>query len=93
MADVRAGAEFHRPTVEGSGLAADLHDADGVAVFVAEELHDVGAALDGRVRDFAPGHGVVGEDALIDELLDIGQLARRERRAIEVEGQLRRIDR
>ena len=93
MADVRARAEFHRPAVERGSLAADLHDAHGVAVLVAEELHDVRAALDGRVGDFAPRHGVVGEDALVDELLDVGQLARRERRAVEVEGQLRRVDR
>ena len=93
MADVRARAEFHRPAVEGGGLAADLHDADGVSVLVAEELHDVRAALDGGVGDFAPRHGVVGEDALVDELLNVGQLAGRERRAVEVEGQLRGVDR
>ena len=93
MADVRTRAEFHRPAVERGDLAADLHDADGVSVLVAEELHDVRAALDGGVGDFAPRHGVIGEDALVDELLDVGQLARSERRAVEVEGQLRGVDR
>ena len=41
-AHVRAAAEFHGVTVQLVGVAADLHHADDVAVFVAEELHDVG---------------------------------------------------
>ena len=43
--DVSPAAEFHRVTVEGSALAADLDDADFVPVFVAEELHHVGVVL------------------------------------------------
>ena len=40
-ARVRAAAKFHRITIQLPCLAADLDDADDVAVFVAEELHHV----------------------------------------------------
>ena len=46
VGDVCAAAEFHGIAVEGFVAAADLDDANEVAVFVAEELHDVGAVLD-----------------------------------------------
>ena len=44
------------------------------------------------VGDFGPAHAGVFEDAFVDELLDVGDLLRRERRAVEVEGQLVRAD-
>ena len=40
-AGVRAAAKLHRVAVQRGGLAADLHHAHHVAVFLAEELHDV----------------------------------------------------
>ena len=45
LTDVGAAAEFHRVAVERFVAPADLDDADEVAVFVAEELHDVGRGL------------------------------------------------
>ena len=89
---MRAAAKFHRVAVELPGFAADLDDADGVAVFVAEKLHHVLAVLHVGVRDFRPGDAGVFEDAFIDELLDVGDLRGRERRAVEIEGQLVRPD-
>ena len=56
-ADVGAAAKLHRVAVEGAGAAADLHDAHRISVFVAEELHHVGAALDlgvGHARSTRP---------------------------------------
>ena len=91
-ARVRAAAQFHRVTVELVRRAADLDDADGVAVFVAEELHHVLAVLHVGVRDFGPRDAGVFEDAFVDELLDVGDLRGRERGAVEVEGQLVRAD-
>ena len=44
-ADMRTAAEFHRVAVQFVGRAADLHHAHKIAVFVAEELHDVGPSL------------------------------------------------
>ncbi len=46
-AGVSAGAELLR-------VAADVHDAHSVAVFVAEELHDVRSAFDVGVRRLRP---------------------------------------
>src|ERR1035438_571965 len=62
------------------------------SVFLAEELHDVFAALDIAVFGLGPGDGGVFKDALVDEALDVGHLLRRERRAAEVEGELLRAD-
>jgi hypothetical protein len=73
-------------------LAADLDDADDVAVFVAEELHDVGAALDVGVFDFAPGNGVVGFDGGVDLFLHRGDLLGGDGGAVEVEAQAVFID-
>ena len=92
VADVRARTEFHRPAVERRGLTADLYDADGFAILVAEELHDIRATLDGSIGYFPPGYRLVGEDALVDEALNVGKLTRRECLAIEVEGKLGRVD-
>ena len=91
-ARVRAAAKFHRITIQLPCAAADLDDADGVAVFVAEELHHVLAVLHVGVRDFRPRDAGVFEDAFVDELLDVGDLRGRERRAVEIEGQLVRPD-
>ena len=87
-ARVRAAAKLHRVAVQRCRPAADLHHAHAVAVFLAEELHDVRARLHVGVADLGPGHGGVFEDALVDEALDVGHLLRRERRAAEVEGEL-----
>ena len=91
-ARVRAAAKFHGITVQLPGVAADLDDADHVAVFVAEELHHVLAVLHVGVRDFRPRDAGVFEDAFVDELLDVGDLRGRERRAVEIERQLVRPD-
>src|SRR5581483_9428016 len=91
-AGVRAAAKLHGIAVERLGSAADLDDADAVAVFLAEELHDVLAALDFGVGNFRPGDAGVFDDALVDEALDVGDLRGRERLAAEVEGQFVRAD-
>ena len=51
------------------------------------------------LRDFTSAYGTsvqldagVFEDAFVDEFLDVGDLLRRERRAVEIEGQLVRPD-
>ena len=82
-----AAAEFHRVTVEGEGLAADLDDADEVAVFVAEELHDVLATFDVGVGDFLPRDGLRGGDGGVDFFFDDGDLSGREGGGSEVEAQ------
>src|SRR6185503_9786795 len=91
-AGVGAAAQFHRITVQRSRLAADLDDADGLAVFLTEELEDVLARLHVGVRDFGPTHAGVFDDALVDELLDVVHLRERERGAVEIKGQLLRTD-
>ena len=91
-ARVRAAAKFHRIAVQLAPLAADLQHADGVAVFLAEKLHDVVALFHFGVRNFKPRDRRVFEDAFVDEFLDIGDLLRRERRAVEIEGQFVRAD-
>ena len=85
---VGAAAEFHRVAVELRGAAADLHDADGVAVFVAEELHHVLAGFHVGVGDFGPGDAGIFEDAFVDEAFDVGELRGRQHGAVEVEGEL-----
>ena len=82
---VRAAAQFHRITVQLAPLPADLQDADGVAVFFAEKLDDGGVLFHLGVRKFRPCDWRVFEDAFVDELLDIGDLLRRKRRAVEIE--------
>ena len=72
--------------------AADLDDADGVAIFVAEELHHVLARFHVGVGNFRPRYAGVFEDAFVDEFLDVGDLLRRERCAVEIEGQFVRPD-
>ena len=73
-------------------MATDLDDAHHIAIFVAEELHHVLAVLHVGVRHFRPRDAGVFEDAFVDELLDVGDLRGRERRAVEIEGQLVRPD-
>ena len=92
VARVRAAAEFHAPTIELVRLAADLHDADEVAVFFTKEGHDAVVGLGLDVGHFAPRNGIVGDDALVHEALDVGELLRGERGAVEVEGKLVRRD-
>ena len=87
-----AAAEFHRVAVQRVAFAADLDDADDLAVFVAEELHDVLAVLDRGVRDLGPGNGHVLFDGAVDHFLHHGDLFCCERRAVEVEAQAVFID-
>ena len=75
-ARVRAAAKLHGITVQLPCPSANLDDAHRVAVFVAEELHHVLAMLHVGVRDFCPRDAGVFEDALVDELLDVGDLLR-----------------
>ena len=73
-AGVRAATKFHGVSVQLPGFATNLNDADGIAVFVAEELHDVGAALDVGVFHFGPGNGHVLLDRAVDHVLHHGDL-------------------
>ena len=91
-AGVGTAAEFHGIPVQLPCPAADLDNADHVAVFVAEELHYVLARFDVRVGNFGPTDASVLDDAFVDELLDVGDLLRSERGAVEVEGQFVRAD-
>ncbi len=97
LADVRATAKLHGVAVElgdgvvvgvGRGGAADLDNADEVAVFVAEELHDVGAGLDIGVFKIGPSDGGIRENAGVDEFFDVGELLGGEGGGVEVEGEL-----
>ena len=92
VARVGAATEFHGVTVEGERLAADLYDADEVAVFVAEELHDVFTAFDIGVRDFLPRDGLSCGDAGVDLFFDGRDLLRSEGGGGEVEAQTVRRD-
>src|SRR4051812_22347338 len=51
---VGAAAEFHAVTIELFRLAADLHDAHLIAVFLAEEMHDAGVTLHLGVGQLGP---------------------------------------
>ena len=83
---VGAGAEFHRVAVEFS-CSSDLDDSHGVAVFVAEELHDVGKASHIGVGDFGPTHAGILEDAFVHQFLDVAHLLRGQGGAVKVEGE------
>ena len=87
-----AAAKLHRVAVQRGGLAANLHHPHHVAVFLAEELPDVFAALDVAVFGLGPGDRGVFEDVLVDEAFDISYLLRGERRTAEIEGELLRPD-
>ena len=76
-AGMAAWEVLKRTAKEGKSLASETRD---FAVF------HVG------VGDFGPAHAGVFEDAFVDEFLNVGDLLRRERRAVEVEGQLVRAD-
>ena len=89
---VRAAAQFHRVAIECIGLSANLHHTNRVAVFVAEELQYVIAAGDVAVRRLGPAHAGILEDALVHQLLNVLQLLRRKRLAVEVERQLVRAN-
>ncbi len=91
-AHVRAAAEFHRVTVQFVRRAADLHHAHEVAVFVAEELHDVGPLLRFRVGNFRPRDGRVLRDLFVHQLFHVAHLLLREGGTGEIEGQLLRPD-
>ena len=91
-ARVRAGTKFHGISVQLLRLAADLHHADGLAVFVAEKLHDVRAAAHFRIGNLPPRNRDILCNALVDELFDGLDLLRGERRAVEIEGQFLRPD-
>ena len=51
---MRAAAQFHGVAIERAAFAADLHDAHGVAVFVAKKLHDVITRRHFAVRHLGP---------------------------------------
>ena len=76
-------AQLARP-----GAVADLDHAHDVAVLLAEQRHRAERlGLVERRRQRA--HGMVGEDPLVDLLLDVAQLLRGQRLAVrEVEAQL-----
>ena len=92
VAGVGTAAEFHAPTIERMRFAADLDDADVLGVFFAEELHDALVLLRLFVRHLAPGNDVVGDDALVDEFFDVGELRGGQSGAVEVKGELVRRD-
>ena len=54
MAGVSATAQFHAPSVHLVWLAADLHDADMVAIFPAEELPDAAVGSGFGKWNFGP---------------------------------------
>ena len=92
-ARVRAAAKFHRITVQLAPLTADLQHADGVAVFLAEELHHVLALFHVGIRNFQSTlHRRILDDAFIDQFLDIGDLRRCERCTVKIECQFVRAN-
>ena len=82
-----AAAEFHRVAVELKRCAADLDNADGVAVLVTEELEDAGASLDFCKGNLLPAYGGILKDTLVDEMLHRGDLLRSEGGAGEIEAE------
>ena len=84
--------KLHGIAVQTAALAADLHDANHVAIFFAEELHDVFASLDFRVGHFGPGHAGVLQNPLVDQPFDVGHLGGVKRGAAEIESQFIRPD-
>ena len=51
---VGPGTEFHRISIERMGGSADLNNAHGLAILVAEKLHDVRASTHVRIRHLDP---------------------------------------
>ena len=92
VANVRAAAQFHRVTVQFVRRTADLHDANDVAVFVAEELLNVGTLLRFRVRNFRPRNRRVLRDFVVHQFFHVAHLLFRQRGAREIERQLLRSD-
>jgi hypothetical protein len=84
-ASVGAAAEFHGVAVEFLRVAADLDDADLVAVFFTEEMGDIAAAFHFGVGNFDPAHRTVFDDAFVHEAFDVADLLRCEWGAVEVE--------
>ena len=73
-------------------MAANLHDADLIAVFVAEKLHHFGTTAHIGVINLAPSNGCILEDFLVNQAFDSGDLLGSERRTAEIEGQFVRAD-
>ena len=89
---VGAAAQLHRVAVERVGFAADLHHAHRVAILVAEKLQDTFIPGHLAVGHPGPAHDGVVDNALIDQLLNVGHLLRRQRRAVEIKRQLLRAN-
>ena len=55
-------------------------------------MHHVRAGFHCRKGHFRPAYSRIFEDAFVDNFFDVGHLRRRQRRAVEIEGQLVRSD-
>src|SRR5439155_10471531 len=85
-------AQLHGVAVQLPGFAADLHHPHDLAVLVAEKLHYIFTILHAWIWNLGPSDWDIFQNALVDQLLDLVELLRRQRRAAEVEGQLLRPD-
>ena len=82
-----ATTEFHRVAIQLLGLATNLHHADFIAVFVAEELLDIGTAFDAIMGHFDPADRLGGFDVSVDLGFDLIDLIGAECAGVEVEAQ------
>src|SRR5689334_11175106 len=89
---MRSPAQFHGVTVQRCRLAANLHNANGVTVFVAEKLLDIRALLRVGVRNLGPGNGRILADLFVNESLHFLFLLWGQCGAAEIEGELLRTD-
>ena len=87
-----AAAQLHGVAVERVGITADLHHAHRVAILIAEKLQNTVIPGYLAVGHPDPAHDRVVDDTLIDQLLDVGHLLRRQRRTVEIKRQLLRAN-
>src|SRR6202795_4378718 len=80
---VGTAAQFHGIPIQPPGIPSDLHHANFRPIFLAEKLHDISPGFHLSIRNFDPTYRVIGNDAAIDQLLDISHLLRRNRMTVK----------
>ena len=78
---MRAAAQLHRVTIQRFWLAADLHNPNDVAVFLAKKLNDVFSLFRLCERNFRPRNRRILRDFFIHQFFHVVFLFWREWRA------------